>query len=101
MCICLGKIDRYELIRAFQELGIEMDDAEATKLLKRYFMIVLKFNYNYYIFFRIFHYFRMDKDGSLEISFEEWRDFLLYCPFTDLHDLIKYWRHSTVSIKLF
>jgi len=42
--------------------------------------------------------FRMDKDGSLEISFEEWRDFLLYCPFTDLHDLIKYWRHSTVSM---
>lgn len=41
----------------------------------------------------------MDKDGSLEISFEEWRDFLLYCPFTDLHDLIKYWRHSTVSIR--
>ncbi|KAL5235675.1 hypothetical protein ACI65C_003085 [Semiaphis heraclei] len=68
-----GKIDRYELIRAFQELGIEIDDAEAIKLLKR-----------------------MDKDGSLEISFEEWRDFLLYCPFTDLHDLIKYWRHSTI-----
>ncbi|XP_025425812.1 calcium-binding mitochondrial carrier protein SCaMC-2-like isoform X1 [Sipha flava] len=67
-----GKIDRYELIRAFQELGIEVDDAEAIKLLKR-----------------------MDKDGSLEISFEEWRDFLLYCPFTDLHELIKYWRHST------
>lgn len=31
----LGKIDRYELIRAFQELGIEIDDAEAIKLLKR------------------------------------------------------------------
>lgn len=33
--ISLGKIDRYELIRAFQELGIEIDDAEAIKLLKR------------------------------------------------------------------
>eukprot|EP00102_Acyrthosiphon_pisum_P004332 XP_001947794.1 PREDICTED: calcium-binding mitochondrial carrier protein SCaMC-1-B-like [Acyrthosiphon pisum] len=66
-----GKIDQYEIIRAFQELRIEIDDTEAVKLLKR-----------------------MDKDGSLEISFEEWRDFLLYCPFTDLHDLIKYWRHS-------
>lgn len=30
-----GKIDRYELIRAFQELGIEIDNAEAIKLLKR------------------------------------------------------------------
>lgn len=35
MTIFLGKIDRYELIRAFQELGIEIDDAEAIKLLKR------------------------------------------------------------------
>lgn len=67
-----GKIDQDELIRAFEELGIEIDTKEAKKLLKR-----------------------MDKDGTLEISFNEWRDFLLYCPYTDLHDLIKYWRHST------
>lgn len=40
---------------------------------------------------------RMDKDGSLEISFNEWRDFLLYAPSTDIHELILYWRHSTVS----
>lgn len=39
----------------------------------------------------------MDKDGSLEISFNEWRDFLLYAPSTDIHELILYWRHSTVS----
>ncbi len=43
----------------------------------------------------------MDKDGSLEISFNEWRDFLLYCPSSDIHDLIKYWRHSTVGKKEF
>ncbi|XP_022162178.1 calcium-binding mitochondrial carrier protein SCaMC-1-A-like [Myzus persicae] len=68
-----GKIDQYELIRAFQELGIDIDVTETVKLLKR-----------------------MDKDGSLEISFEEWRDFLLYCPHTHLHNLIKYWRHSAL-----
>lgn len=39
----------------------------------------------------------MDTDGSLEISFNEWRDFLLYAPSTDIHELIHYWRHSTVS----
>jgi solute carrier family 25 phosphate transporter 23/24/25/41 len=39
----------------------------------------------------------MDKDGSLNISFNEWRDFLLYAPTTDIHELIQYWRHSTVS----
>ncbi|KAM7249361.1 hypothetical protein ACFE04_019888 [Oxalis oulophora] len=67
-----GKIDQEELVRAFKELGVEIDLKEAKKLLKR-----------------------MDKDGNLEISYNEWRDFLLYCPFTDIHDLIKYWRHST------
>jgi len=46
----------------------------------------------YFIKYRLY---RMDQDGSLEISFNEWRDFLLYAPSTDIRDLIKYWRHST------
>lgn len=40
---------------------------------------------------------RMDQDGSLNISYDEWRDFLLLAPSTDIHGLIKFWRHSTVS----
>lgn len=40
---------------------------------------------------------RMDQDGTLTISYDEWRDFLLLAPTTDIHDLIKFWRHSTVS----
>lgn len=44
-------------------------------------------------------YSRMDQDGSLNISFNEWRDFLLYAPSTNIHELILYWRHSTVSDK--
>ena len=39
----------------------------------------------------------MDKDGSLEISFNQWRDFLLFHPTTDLREIIQYWRHSTVT----
>lgn len=39
----------------------------------------------------------MDQDGSLNISYNEWRDFLLLAPSDDIHELIKYWRHSTVS----
>ncbi|XP_055702648.1 calcium-binding mitochondrial carrier protein SCaMC-3 isoform X2 [Phlebotomus papatasi] len=39
--------------------------------------------------------YRMDQDGSLNISFDEWRDFLLLAPTTDIHGLIKFWRHST------
>ncbi|CAD7082846.1 unnamed protein product [Hermetia illucens] len=67
-----GKVDLEELISAFKDLGIEMDLGEAKKLLQR-----------------------MDQDGSLNISFDEWRDFLLLAPSTDIHDLIKFWRHST------
>jgi len=39
----------------------------------------------------------MDQDGSLNISFNEWRDFLLYAPSTNLRDIIEYWHHTTVS----
>ncbi|XP_050450565.1 calcium-binding mitochondrial carrier protein SCaMC-2 isoform X1 [Cataglyphis hispanica] len=67
-----GKIDLEELIRAFKELGIEIAQEEATKLLQR-----------------------MDQDGSLKISFDEWRDFLLYAPSTTLFDIIEYWHHTT------
>ncbi|KAK0180668.1 hypothetical protein PV327_003028 [Microctonus hyperodae] len=68
-----GKIDLEELISSFnKDLGIKIDRAEATKLLQR-----------------------MDQDGSLSINFNEWRDFLMYAPSDDIHELIKYWRHTT------
>lgn len=73
-----GKVDLDELIMAFKELGVEIDNTEAAKLLKR-----------------------MDTDGSLNISYDEWRDFLLLAPSSDLHELVKYWRHSTVSTPIF
>ncbi|RVE46110.1 hypothetical protein evm_009274, partial [Chilo suppressalis] len=37
----------------------------------------------------------MDQDGSLNISYDEWRDYLLLAPATDIHALIHFWRHST------
>ncbi|XP_034177611.1 short Calcium-binding Mitochondrial Carrier isoform X2 [Osmia lignaria lignaria] len=37
---------------------------------------------------------RMDTDGSLTITFNEWRDFLLYAPSSDLPGLIEYWHHT-------
>ncbi|XP_030572300.1 calcium-binding mitochondrial carrier protein SCaMC-1-B isoform X1 [Drosophila novamexicana] len=71
-----GKVDLEELISAFKDLGLEIDIDEARKLLSR-----------------------MDKDGSLNISFNEWRDFMLLAPSTDIHDLIKFWRHSTAGVQ--
>ena len=42
--------------------------------------------------------FRINVDGtSLDISYEEWRDYLLFHPSSDLADIISSWRHNTVS----
>lgn len=68
-----GKVNLQDMISAFKELGIEIDASEALKLLKR-----------------------IDQDDSLVISYDEWRDFLLLAPSTDIHGLINFWRHSTI-----
>ncbi|KAJ9598292.1 hypothetical protein L9F63_011032, partial [Diploptera punctata] len=68
-----AEVEPKELIKAFKELGVEIDKNEATNLLQR-----------------------MDQDGSLAISFDEWRDYLLYAPSTDIIEIINYWRHSTL-----
>ena len=40
---------------------------------------------------------RMDKDKTLQINWNEWREFLLLQPISGIHDLVHYWRHATVS----
>lgn len=109
-----------ELIRAFYDLGIPLDKMEATNLLQRYFKLcrlLFFYNYSFFVFvvvlflslplvctltrFLFLNYqllsCRMDQDGSLNISYDEWRDFLLLAPSHDIQSLILYWRHSTVS----
>ncbi|XP_064078368.1 mitochondrial adenyl nucleotide antiporter SLC25A25-like isoform X4 [Macrobrachium nipponense] len=67
-----GRVDERELKSSFSRLGVHITDDEAQKLLQR-----------------------MDKDGTLDISFDEWRDYLLFHPSANLHDIILYWRHAT------
>ena len=38
-----------------------------------------------------------EKHHYNDIGFEEWRDFLLFHPGTNLYDIIDTWRHDTVS----
>nr|SVE89680.1 EOG090X0MQF [Daphnia sinensis]SVE90307.1 EOG090X0MQF [Daphnia sinensis]SVE92187.1 EOG090X0MQF [Daphnia sinensis] len=64
-----GRIKVNELITAFRDLGVAISRQEAAQLI--------------------------DKDGSLDIGFNEWRDFLLFHPTADLNEIINYWRHST------
>lgn len=67
-----GAVDLDEMVDAFKELGVEVERSEAEKLLRR-----------------------MDQDGSLTISYDEWRDFLMLAPVSDIQGLLTYWRHST------
>ena len=39
---------------------------------------------------------RMDKDGTLKIDWEEWRNYLLLSATANLHDMLHYWRHASV-----
>lgn len=64
-----------EIMSSCRKLGINIDQAEAHRLLRR-----------------------MDKDGSLTINFEEWRDYLLFHPTSDLHEIISLWRHHSVML---
>lgn len=43
---------------------------------------------------------RIADDGSVEITWEEWRDYLLLSPSSDLHEVFRYWRHATVRFLL-
>ena len=40
---------------------------------------------------------RMDKDGNVQISWEEWREFLLLQPNTTVPSIFKIWSRATVS----
>ncbi|ESP04512.1 hypothetical protein LOTGIDRAFT_170757 [Lottia gigantea] len=70
-----GIIDANEIKASFQKLGVNIDKKEAENLLKR-----------------------MDKDGTLNIDWNEWRDYLLLStdPDVDIRDILHYWRHSSI-----
>ncbi|XP_054710447.1 calcium-binding mitochondrial carrier protein SCaMC-2-like [Uloborus diversus] len=67
-----GLIDADEIVSAFARFSVKMDKQEAYTLLKR-----------------------MDKDDSSTITFNEWRDYLLFLPSFELHELLRSWRHAT------
>ncbi|XP_045202786.2 calcium-binding mitochondrial carrier protein SCaMC-2-like isoform X2 [Mercenaria mercenaria] len=68
-----GVIDASEIKESFKNMGVSVSSAEAENLLKR-----------------------MDRDGTLAIDYGEWRDFLILSPSNNLHDILHYWRHSTI-----
>ena len=39
----------------------------------------------------------MDKDGTLKIDWNEWRNYLILSPSANLQDILHYWRHASVG----
>jgi len=67
-----GRVTSSEIKVAFKNLGIVISVEEAEKLVSR-----------------------LDDDNSLDISFEEWRDYLMFHPSSNIDDIIEYWRKES------
>jgi len=67
-----GRVTSAEIKVAFKTLGIAISLEEAEKLVSR-----------------------IDDDNSLDISFEEWRDYLMFHPSSNIDDIIEYWRKES------
>ncbi|KAL8562915.1 hypothetical protein ACOMHN_004607 [Nucella lapillus] len=68
-----GFIDAQEIVESFRKLGVTIAPAEARQLLQR-----------------------MDKDGSVKIEWNEWRNYLILSPTANIEDILRYWRHSSI-----
>ncbi|KAB5539670.1 hypothetical protein PHYPO_G00091680 [Pangasianodon hypophthalmus] len=68
-----GRIDYTEIQQALKELGMNISKEKAEKILQS-----------------------IDVDGTMTVEWNEWRQHFLFNPATDLEEIIRYWKHSTV-----
>ncbi|KAL6110427.1 slc25a23 [Pungitius sinensis] len=66
-----GQIDAAEIQHSLHTIGVEVSLEDATRILQR-----------------------MDKDGTMTIDWNEWRDFFLFKPLTNIEDVARYWKRS-------
>ncbi|XP_069335785.1 mitochondrial adenyl nucleotide antiporter SLC25A23 isoform X2 [Eulemur rufifrons] len=68
-----GHIDVSEIQQSFQALGISISLEQAEKILHS-----------------------MDRDGTMTIDWQEWRDHFLLHSLENVEDVLYFWKHSTV-----
>ncbi|KAM8878423.1 mitochondrial adenyl nucleotide antiporter SLC25A24 isoform 3-T4 [Spinachia spinachia] len=66
-----GRIDAAEIQHSLHTIGVEVSLEDATRILQR-----------------------MDKDGTMTIDWNEWRDFFLFKPLTNIEDVARCWKRS-------
>uniref|UniRef100_A0AAQ4S5L9 EF-hand domain-containing protein n=1 Tax=Gasterosteus aculeatus aculeatus TaxID=481459 RepID=A0AAQ4S5L9_GASAC len=68
-----GCVDFMEIKQSLADLGLDISKEEAQKILKS-----------------------IDADGTMTLDWNEWREHFLFNPATNLQEIIRYWKHSTV-----
>ncbi|CDQ76426.1 unnamed protein product [Oncorhynchus mykiss] len=70
-----GRIDKQEIMQSLRDLGVNISEQQAEKILKS-----------------------MDKNGTMTIDWNEWRDYHLLHPADNIPEIILHWKHSTVRL---
>ncbi|XP_068178467.1 mitochondrial adenyl nucleotide antiporter SLC25A23-like [Antennarius striatus] len=66
-----GEVDASEIQRSLLSIGVTISLQDATTILQR-----------------------MDQDGTMTIDWNEWRDYFLFNPLSNLEDVAHYWKRS-------
>ncbi|XP_034453147.1 calcium-binding mitochondrial carrier protein SCaMC-1 isoform X2 [Hippoglossus hippoglossus] len=66
-----GQVDAAEIQHCLRTIGVDISHEEATRILLR-----------------------IDKDGTMTIDWNEWRDYFLFKPITNMEDVARYWKRS-------
>lgn len=61
-------------------------------------MGVEKACFNYFLFLLCVS---IDRDGTMTIDWNEWRDHFLFNPLHNMEDIAHHWKHSLVDFQLF
>ncbi|XP_004617023.1 calcium-binding mitochondrial carrier protein SCaMC-1 [Sorex araneus] len=67
-----GKIDASEIVQSLQILGLTISEEQAKLILRS-----------------------IDSDGTMSIDWDEWMNYFLFNPVSDIEGIIHFWKHST------
>uniref|UniRef100_A0A9J8AW97 Solute carrier family 25 member 25b n=1 Tax=Cyprinus carpio carpio TaxID=630221 RepID=A0A9J8AW97_CYPCA len=81
-----GHIDSQEIMQSLRDLGVHISEEQAEKILKRIRRGQICAPTIMY----------MDKNGTMTIDWNEWRDYHLLHPADNIPEIILHWKHSTI-----
>ncbi|XP_052587715.1 calcium-binding mitochondrial carrier protein SCaMC-1 isoform X6 [Peromyscus californicus insignis] len=67
-----GKIEPSEIVQSLKMLGLHISEDQAKLILQS-----------------------IDADGTMTVDWNEWRDYFLFNPVTDIEEIVRFWKHST------